>query len=133
MNFVIGSLIGQLNAKQPDAQVILKQFRNCLHDYREKSEAWYGGVLDAEQQFKVGDEVDTQDKDDKDPATLYATCPANGKLTLVHSFEAARFVPIGNTPARIVAVEDSSFFGKNEIAKAIEVTIGPSGIKEVPG
>nr|WP_286948115.1 RHS repeat-associated core domain-containing protein [Pseudomonas sp. UBA6718] len=133
MNFVIGSLIGQLNAKQPDVQVILKQFRNCLHDYREKSEAWYGGVLDAEQQFKVGDEVDTQDKDDKDPATLYATCPANGKLTLVHSFEAARFVPIGNTPARIVAVEDSSFFGKNEIAKAIEVTIGPSGIKEVPG
>lgn len=133
MSFVIGSLIGQLNAKQPDIQVILQQFRSCLSDYRENSEAWYGGVLDAEQQFKVGDEVDTQDKDDKDPATLYATCPANGKLTLVHSFEAARFVPIGNTRARIVPVEDGRFFGKNEIAKAIDVTIGPSGIKEVAG
>ncbi|WP_394560153.1 RHS repeat-associated core domain-containing protein [Aquipseudomonas alcaligenes] len=133
MSFVIGSLIGQLNAKQPDVQVILKQFRACLNDYREKSEAWYGGVLDAEQQFKVGDEVDTQDKDDKDPATLYATCPANGKLTLVHSFEAARFVPIGNTPVRVVPVEDGLIYGKNEIAKAIEVTIGPSGIKEIPG
>ncbi|MEK1837165.1 MAG: Rhs family protein, partial [Pseudomonas sp.] len=106
MSILMGSIVGNLTAKQPDAQVIVSDFKKCLKDYREHAEAWYGGVLDAEQQFKVGDEVHTQDKDSKKENTLYANCPANGKLTLLHSFESARFVPIGNTPVRLVPVVD---------------------------
>uniref|UniRef100_UPI0013CF103E hypothetical protein n=1 Tax=Pseudomonas viridiflava TaxID=33069 RepID=UPI0013CF103E len=85
MNISMGSIVGNLTAEQPDAQVIIKGFKKCLADYRRHAEAWYGGILDAEQQFQVGDEVGTQDKDSKSSADLYATCPANGKLKLVHS------------------------------------------------
>lgn len=133
MNISMGSIVGNLTAEQPDAQVIIKDFKKCLADYRKHAEAWYGGILDAEQQFQVGDEVGTQDKDSKSSADLYATCPANGKLKLVHSFESARFVPIGNTPVRLVPVVDGLFMGKNEAGGPINVTIGPSGIKEVTG
>ncbi|WP_241152309.1 DUF6531 domain-containing protein, partial [Pseudomonas viridiflava] len=133
MNISMGSIVGNLTAEQPDAQVIIKDFKKCLADYRKHAEAWYGGILDAEQQFQVGDEVGTQDKDSKSSADLYATCPANGKLKLVHSFESARFVPIGNTPVRLVPVVDGLIMGKNEAGTSINVTIGPSGIKEVTG
>ncbi|RMP16226.1 RHS repeat-associated core domain protein containing protein, partial [Pseudomonas syringae pv. delphinii] len=133
MNISMGSIVGNLTAEQPDAQVIIKDFKRCLADYRKHAEAWYGGILDAEQQFQVGDEVGTQDKDSKSSADLYATCPANGKLKLVHSFESARFVPIGNTPVRLVPVVDGLIMGKNEAGTSINVTIGPSGIKEVTG
>ncbi|MBB2494208.1 RHS repeat-associated core domain-containing protein [Aquipseudomonas ullengensis] len=130
MSFVIGSLFGSLTATQPDIKEILGDFKTCLTDYRDISEAWYGGVLDADQQFKVGDEVDTQDKDGKDPAILYATCPANGKLTLIHSFEAARFVPIGNTPVQLVPVKKGWAYD-DTLGPVIHTTIGPTGIKVI--
>ncbi|WP_167748739.1 RHS repeat-associated core domain-containing protein [Pseudomonas kribbensis] len=133
MSILMGEIVANLNAKQPDAQAIISDFKKCLKDYREHAEAWYGGILDAEQQFKVGDEVGTADKDSKKANTLYANCPANGKLKLVHSFESARFVPIGNTPVRLVPVEDGKLYGKNEVGQAINVKIGPSGILEVTG
>jgi len=113
MSILMGSIVGNLTAKQPDAQVIISDFKKCIVDYRAHAEAWYGGALDAEQQFQVGDEVGTQDKDSKDKVDLYANCPANGKLKLVHSFESARFVPIGNTPVRLAPVADGKLFGKN--------------------
>jgi RHS repeat-associated protein len=131
MSILMGSIVGNLTAKQPDAQVIISDFKKCIADYRSHAEAWYGGALDAEQQFQVGDEVGTQDKDSKEQVDLYANCPANGKLKLVHSFESARFVPIGNTPVRLAPVADGKLFGKNEIGQAITATIGPSGILEV--
>jgi RHS repeat-associated protein len=133
MSILMGSIVGNLTAKQPDAQVIISDFKKCIADYRTHAEAWYGGALDAEQQFQVGDEVGTQDKDSKQQVDLYANCPANGKLKLVHSFESARFVPIGNTPVRLAPVADGKLFGKNEIGQAITTTIGPSGILEVAG
>ncbi|MCV4289762.1 DUF6531 domain-containing protein [Pseudomonas capsici] len=133
MSVLMGGITGALTAKQPDAQAIINDFKKCLTDYREHAEAWYGGLLDAEQQFKVGDEVGTADKDSKQSNTLYANCPANGKLKLVHSFESARFVPIGNTPVRLVPVEDGRVYGKNEVGQAIDLKIGPSGILEVTG
>ncbi|MFJ3377466.1 RHS repeat-associated core domain-containing protein [Pseudomonas sp. NPDC086112] len=133
MSILMGEIVGNLTAKQPDAQAIISDFKKCLKDYREHAEAWYGGVLDAEQQFKVGDEVHTQDKDSKKENTLYANCPANGKLTLVHSFESARFVPIGNTPVRLVPVVDGRFIGKNEAGPEINKTIDSTGILEVTG
>ncbi|MCU0092451.1 DUF6531 domain-containing protein [Pseudomonas koreensis] len=133
MSILMGEIVANLNAKQPDAQAIISDFKKCLKDYREHAEAWYGGILDAEQQFKVGDEVGTADKDSKKENTLYANCPANGKLKLVHSFESARFVPIGNTPVRLVPVENGKLYGKNEVGQPINVKIGPSGILEVTG
>ncbi|WP_185752808.1 RHS repeat-associated core domain-containing protein [Pseudomonas fluorescens] len=133
MSILMGSIVGNLTAKQPDAQVIISDFKKCIVDYRAHAEAWYGGALDAEQQFQVGDEVGTQDKDSKEKVDLYANCPANGKLKLVHSFESARFVPIGNTPVRLVPVVDGTLYGKNEAGQAITKTIGPSGILEVEG
>jgi len=114
MSILMGEIVANLNAKQPDAQAIISDFKKCLKDYREHAEAWYGGILDAEQQFKVGDEVGTADKDSKKENTLYANCPANGKLVLVHSFESARFVPIGNTPVRLTPVVDGRFVGKTK-------------------
>ncbi|MCU0122215.1 RHS repeat protein [Pseudomonas sp. B2M1-30] len=133
MSILMGEIVGNLTAKQPDAQAIINDFKKCLKDYREHAEAWYGGILDAEQQFKVGDEVGTQDKDSKKENTLYANCPANGKLTLIHSFESARFVPIGNTPVRLVPVVDGRFIGKNEVGPEINKTIDSTGILEVSG
>ncbi|MHC8380131.1 RHS repeat-associated core domain-containing protein [Pseudomonas sp. LB3P14] len=133
MSILMGSIVGNLTAKQPDAQVIISDFKKCIADYRSHAQAWYGGALDAEQQFQVGDEVGTQDKDSKDKVDLYANCPANGKLKLVHSFESARFVPIGNTPVRLAPVADGKLFGKNEIGQAITKTIPASGILEVEG
>ena len=84
--------------------------------------------------FKVGDEVGTQDKDSKEKVDLYANCPANGKLKLVHSFESARFVPIGNTPVRLAPVVDGKLFGKNEVGQAITTDHRPerdSGSRKV--
>ncbi|WP_419789266.1 RHS repeat-associated core domain-containing protein [Pseudomonas koreensis] len=133
MSVLMGGIVGGLTAKQPDAQAIIADFKKCLKDYREHAEAWYGGILDAEQQFKVGDEVGTADKDSKKENTLYANCPANGKLVLVHSFESARFVPIGNTPVRLTPVVDGRFIGKNEVGPTINKTIDSTGILEVSG
>ncbi|MBP5070427.1 hypothetical protein HUS81_20960, partial [Pseudomonas chlororaphis] len=65
MSILLGEFAVNLTAKQPDAQAIIRDFKKCLADYRAHAEAWYGGVLDAEQQFQVGDEVATQDKDSK--------------------------------------------------------------------
>jgi RHS repeat-associated protein len=133
MSVLMGGIVGGLTAKQPDAQAIINDFKKCLKDYREHAEAWYGGILDAEQQFKVGDEVGTAEKDSKKENTLYANCPANGKLVLIHSFESARFVPIGNTPVQLTPVVNGRFIGKNEVGPTINKTIDASGILEVSG
>ncbi|KTS75533.1 type IV secretion protein Rhs [Pseudomonas oryzihabitans] len=102
----LGTLPITLAATQPDIRAVVQEFRTCLVDYRGFAEAWYGGVLDVEQKFTVGQEVVTRAKDSKRQVSLYATCPVDGKLTLIHCFEAARFVPIGNTPVSIVPVNE---------------------------
>ena len=112
MSIAIGAIFANLTATQPDVRALLEDFEACLADYREHADAWYGDLLDVEQQFQVGDQVRTQDKDSSKESVLYATCPENGKLTLIHSFEAARFVPIGNTPVRLVPVVDGKWYGK---------------------
>lgn len=130
MSILMGEIAGNLTAEQPNAQTVIGDFKKCLVDYRSHAEAWYGGFMDAEQQFRVGDEVDTQDKDSKSRAVLYATCPENGKLKLIHSFESARFVPIGNTPVRLEPVAGGR---KNEATQPIERRIDSTGILEITG
>ncbi|MEF9674217.1 hypothetical protein QNM99_27345 [Pseudomonas sp. PCH446] len=58
--------------------------------------------MDIDQEIRVSDEVSTLSKKDANKSDrkieTYATCPVNGKLTLLHRFDSSTFVPIGNTP-----------------------------------
>ena len=120
----LGSMFLSIDATQPDLRVVLNELTQCLEGYRDHADAWYGGVLDVEQQFRVGDEVITRDKDSSAPVEFYAQCQRDAKLTLVHAFEAARFVPIGNTRVRLVPVGGGP---------EIDTFIDASGIKLVEG
>ena len=120
----LGSMFLSIDATQPDLRVVLNELTQCLEGYRDHADAWYGGVLDVEQQFRVGDEVITRDKDSSAPVVFYAQCQRDAKLTLVHAFEAARFVPIGNTRVRLVPVGGGP---------EIDTFIDASGIKLVEG
>ena len=124
----LGETFIYLTEKQPDEKKIISEFKSCLSEYR--SYATYLHGLDVEQQFKVGDELaKAAPKDSKKKAVDYATCPENGKLTLIHSFESARFVPIGNTPVVLVPVDKT---GK-PMGAAIKKQIGPTGIEVISG
>ncbi|KPG98685.1 type IV secretion protein Rhs [Pseudomonas sp. RIT-PI-q] len=135
LNNSIGLLVvAAMNPEQPDIETVMADFRLCLNDYEAWAENfWTGSVLDVEQVFTVGNDVRlSAPKDSTTPvSSTVAMCPANGPLTLVHMFEAARFVPIGNTPVmleRIISQRD----GELTLAEPIHETIGPSGILEIP-
>ncbi|WP_085702937.1 RHS repeat-associated core domain-containing protein [Pseudomonas sp. B15(2017)] len=122
----LGETFIYLTEKQPDPKKIIAEFKNCLSGYRSK--ARYLPGLDVEQQFQVGDEVlKPAPKDSKERAVNYATCPENGKLTLIHSFESARFVPIGNTPIELIPVDKEN----KPMGPALTKKIGPSGIEVI--
>ncbi|WP_212626924.1 RHS repeat-associated core domain-containing protein [Pseudomonas sp. PP3] len=135
LNNTIGLLVvAALNPQQPDIEALLSDFRLSLNSYDTWAENfWSGGTLDVEQVFKVGNDVRlTAPKHSTSPiSSTVATCPASGPLTLVHLFQAARFVPIGNTPVMLepLLTEDRSgpTFGD-----PIHKTIGPGGILEIP-
>ena len=105
LNNAIGLLVvAAMDPEQPDVEALLDDFRLCLNDYDAWAESfWTGKALDVEQVFKVGNEVRlSAPKHSTTPvSSTVATCPASGPLTLVHMFEAARFVPIGNTPVML--------------------------------
>ncbi|WVV47792.1 hypothetical protein THH46_27940 [Pseudomonas sp. NA13] len=56
--------------------------------------------------------------------------PGGGPLTLVHMFQAARFVPIGDTPVMLEPVTGGAP-GQETFGEPIHHVIGPSGILEV--
>ncbi|WP_439854734.1 RHS repeat-associated core domain-containing protein [Pseudomonas yamanorum] len=135
MNSPIGTLVLRvLDAKTPDVSLILQDFNNCLSDYKEWADGfWTGWALDADQTFKVGNEVNiTQRKTKTGPVETYATCPLVGDFTLIHMFDSARFVPIGNTPVRLEPVTKGVLYD-DITGPAIETTIGPTGIKVIDG
>ncbi|MTD22206.1 type IV secretion protein Rhs, partial [Pseudomonas sp. CCM 7891] len=119
-----------MDAKTRDVESVLGDFRQCLNTYDSWAESfWSFSALDLEQVFKVGDEVALVAPVTRSlyPSSTVAMCKANGSLTLVHMFQSARFVPIGNTPVMLQKVsEDGSPLGE-----PIHKTIGPSGILEV--
>ncbi|WP_019412230.1 RHS repeat domain-containing protein, partial [Pseudomonas psychrophila] len=121
---ILGSMYLSISATQPDLKEVLNELTHCLEGYRDHADAWYGGMLDVEQQFRVGNEVITRDKDSRAPVVFYAQCQRDAKLTLVHAFEAARFVPIGNTRVRLVPEGGGP---------EIDTFIDASGIKRVEG
>ncbi|MHC8326262.1 RHS repeat-associated core domain-containing protein [Pseudomonas sp. LB1P83] len=135
MNTPIGTLVLRvLDAKTPDVNLILKDFKNCLSDYKEWADGFLTGwALDVDQTFKVGNEVSVTKRKTKTGAVeTYATCPLAGDFTLIHMFESARFVPIGNTPVKLEPVTKGTLYD-DVTGPAIETTIGPSGIKVIDG
>ena len=92
---------------QPDVPTLLLQHRDCLANYRQLSTQWYGGMLAAEQKFSAGDSAITRAIESKGAVTRYALCKKDGTLTLIHAFESAHFVPIGNTPVRLTPISSS--------------------------
>jgi RHS repeat-associated protein len=135
MNTPIGTLVLRvLDAKTPDVNLILKDFKNCLSDYKDWADGFLTGwALDVDQTFKVGNEVSvTKRKTKTGKVETYATCPLVGDFTLIHMFESARFVPIGNTPVKLEPVTKGTFYD-DVTGPVIETTIGPSGIKVING
>ncbi|PMU15299.1 type IV secretion protein Rhs, partial [Pseudomonas sp. FW305-122] len=135
LNNTIGLLVvAAMDPEQPNVEAVLGDFRLCLNDYDAWAESfWTGKALDVEQVFKVGNEVRlSAPKNSTTPVSAtVAACPASGPLTLVHMFEAARFVPIGNTPMMLEPLL-SDVAGKQTFGKPIYDEIGPSGILEIP-
>ncbi|MGF6554784.1 RHS repeat-associated protein [Pseudomonas sp. S30_BP2TU TE3576] len=135
LNNTIGLLVvAAMNPEQPDFEALLGDFRLCLNNYEAWAESfWTGRMLEVEQVFTVGNEVRlSAPKHSTTPvSSTVATCPASGPLTLVHMFEAARFVPIGNTPVKIEPLLNEGQ-GEPQYGAPIHATIGPSGILEIP-
>ncbi|MGV8888819.1 MAG: RHS repeat-associated core domain-containing protein [Pseudomonas sp.] len=131
LNNTIGLLVvAAMDPEQPNVEALLGDFRLCLNDYDAWAESfWIGKTLDVEQVFKVGNEVRlSAPKNSTTPVSSTVTsCSASGSLTLVHMFDAARFVPIGNTPVMLEPYLSEGMFGE-----PIYREIGPSGILEIP-
>ncbi|WP_434672902.1 RHS repeat-associated core domain-containing protein [Pseudomonas sp. R1-15] len=132
---VIGSLVmAVMDSDRPDVEVVLEDFRQCLSDYDTWAEDfWAGRTLDIKQAFKVGDEVALAPArtGGKQVSSMVARCPAQGPLTLVHMFQASRFVPIGDTPVMLEPILGGEP-GKETFGEAVRHDIGPSGILEIP-
>ena len=112
-NVLYGSfMLHGLTAQEPDAAKIIGDFKfNSMERYKELADSLLTGwALDAQQKFTIGDEIKPikADKDDTGAVNAYATCPVNGQLKLLHAFDSANFVPIGNTPFE--AVQQLSIF-----------------------
>ncbi|UWI59859.1 RHS repeat protein [Pseudomonas sp. BW7P1] len=134
LNNSIGLLVvAAMNPDRPDVETLFREFRLCLNDYdRWAEQFWTGTALDVEQVFKVGNDVQLSSPvgSRKPVSRSVVMCPAAGPLTLVHMFEAARFVPIGDTPVTLEPVI-SDAGGVLEFGEPQHYTIGPSGILEV--
>nr|WP_174248212.1 RHS repeat-associated core domain-containing protein [Pseudomonas chlororaphis] len=133
MSSPLGTLVLRvLDAKKPDVNLILKDFNNCLSDYKNWADGfWTGWAMDVDQKFKVGNEVSvTQCKTKTGAVETFAVCPKDGKFTLIHTFETARYVPIGNTPVRVEQVE-KAMIGYSVVGAPINKKIGPGGIETI--
>ncbi|MDR6927911.1 RHS repeat-associated core domain-containing protein [Pseudomonas sp. BE134] len=131
LNNAIGLLVvAAMDPEQPNVEALLADFRLCLNDYDAWAESfWTGKALDIEQVFKVGNEVRLfAPKHSTTPVSAtVAACAASGPLTLVHMFDAARFLPIGNTPVTLEPLNADGTYGE-----PVNHEIGPSGILEIP-
>ncbi|MCS3836091.1 RHS repeat-associated protein [Pseudomonas sp. JAI111] len=131
LNNAIGLLVvAAMDPEKPDVEALLADFRLCLNDYDAWAQSfWTGKALDIEQVLKVGNEVRlVAPKTATTPVSAtVAACPAAGPLTLVHMFDAARFVPIGDTPVMLEPLASDGTFGE-----PVYHQIGPSGVLEIP-
>jgi RHS repeat-associated protein len=134
LNNSIGLLvIAALNPDEPDFEHLIREFRLCLNHYDAWAEQfWTGTALDVEQVFTVGNDVrlSAPITSRQSLSSSVVMCSASGSLTLVHMFEAARFVPIGDTPVTLEPVL-GDVGGVLTFGEPRHHTIGPSGILQV--
>ncbi|QKV65467.1 RHS domain-containing protein [Pseudomonas sp. 43A] len=134
LNNSIGLLVvAALNPDEPDFEHLIREFRLCLNHYDAWAEQfWTGSALDVEQVFTVGNDVrlSAPIKSRQPLSSSVVMCSASGSLTLVHMFEAARFVPIGDTPVTLEPVL-ADVGGILTFGEPLHHTIGPSGILQV--
>ncbi|WP_456022672.1 RHS repeat-associated core domain-containing protein [Pseudomonas protegens] len=134
LNNGIGLLVvAALNPDEPDFDKLIGEFRLCLNHYDAWAEQfWTGTALDVEQVFTVGNDVrlSAPIKSRQPLSSSVVMCSASGTLTLVHMFEAARFVPIGDTPVTLEPVL-ADVGAELTFGEALHYTIGPSGILQV--
>jgi RHS repeat-associated protein len=134
LNNSIGLLVvAALNPDEPDFEHLIREFHLCLNHYDAWAEQfWTGTALDVEQVFTVGNDVrlSAPIKSRQPLSSSVVMCPASGALTLVHMFDAARFVPIGDTPVTLEPVL-ADVGGVLTFGEALHYTIGPSGILQV--
>ena len=134
LNNSIGLLVvAALNPQQPDFEALIGEFRLCLSNYETWAEQfWTGTALDIEQVFTVGNDVRLSAPiTSRQPlSSSVVMCPASGTLTLVHLLDAARFVPIGNTPVMLEPLL-GEVDGVPSFGEPLRYTIGPSGILQV--
>ena len=127
----IGLLVlAAMDSKTRDVESVLGDFRQCLNTYDAWAESFFSfSALDVEQVFKVGDEVALVAPIDRSilPSSTVAACKQDGTLTLVHMFQSARFVPIGNTPVMLQRIDPNG----GPLGEPIHKIIGPSGILEI--
>ncbi|PRA14959.1 MULTISPECIES: DUF6531 domain-containing protein, partial [Pseudomonas] len=127
----IGLLVlATMDSTTRDVESVISDFKRCLNHYDAWAESFFSfSALDIEQVFKVGDEVALVAPIDRSllPSTTTATCQADGTLTLVHMFQSARFVPIGNTPVMVQRIDPKG----SPLGEPLHRTIGPSGILEI--
>ncbi|MFP8966456.1 RHS repeat-associated core domain-containing protein [Pokkaliibacter sp. CJK22405] len=120
-------------------QQLISGFKNGLSWYREQTEdRFYSSFLSAlrmDQTIAVGDQTVSQDIQDHKAPEIYATCPKNGKLKLLHTFQSSHYIPIPHTPFKIQPVKKvSSFFHDYEDdGAAITGTLDDKGAKELSG
>ncbi|WP_448654328.1 RNase A-like domain-containing protein [Pseudomonas fluorescens] len=119
-----------MDSKTRDVESVLGDFRQCLNTYDAWAESFFSfSALDVEQVFKVGDEVALVAPIDRSilPSSTVTACKQDGTLTLVHMFQSARFVPIGNTPVMLQRIDPNG----GPLGEPIHKVIGPSGILEI--
>lgn len=114
---------------------IKSDFETSIDEYRKHSENWfYGWALDMEQKVIVNDNEQSSDTDDSTIDADIITCPLDGKITLVHCFEAEAFVPITGTPFKVQPVKKGTGFWSSDYepdGPAVSGTIGNDGTAEV--
>ncbi|PMN72384.1 Rhs family protein [Enterovibrio norvegicus] len=85
---------------------VKSEFENSIEDYRKKADSWiYGWALEMDQKIFFNDKSRSSDIDSSTISADVIACPNDGKVTLVHAFEAEKFIPITGTPFKIQAVE----------------------------
>ena len=135
LNNSIGLLVvAALNPDQPDFENLIREFRLCLNHYEAWAEQFWTGIGAGYRAGVHGRQRRTPECTDQlvaSPSVHPWSCaPPAGPLTLVHMFEAARFVPIGDTPVMLEPVI-AEVDGVLSFGEPLRHTIGPSGILEV--
>lgn len=119
-------------------QKIISNFKSCLTTYRDQTENhFYSGLLSSfrmDQTISVGNQNQSFDIKNNDAMAMYTTCPLNGKLTLMHTFQSVAYLPIGGTPFKLEPVvwKAGVFISDFEAdGPVVTGTLDDKGLKEI--